>query len=242
MISELEKLIELQAIDNQIKKSRQEYAKQEKAITALQEKVRKTQTRLDIVQGNLAEQQKEHRRLERELEDKEKNIKKYKNQLLTVKTNREYQALQKEIDTHESEKGGIEEKILQVLEVIDDLQSEIKESKEQVKASENKVATETEEKQAQLAELQKEIDLKQTQRNKICQEIPAKLLTEYDKLLLRRVGLAVTKVLDCNCQGCYINIPPQDYEELKRGDKIYYCSNCSRILYWENKIVTEEEC
>jgi len=229
---DLEKLVELQKSDSEIRKLEQKCRQKEREIADLQKKVETAQAGQVAIQQELEERQKEHRHQERELEAKEATIKKYKNQLLTVKTNREYQTLQHEIEEEEKPKGEIEEKILQLLEVMDDLEAKRKDSKKQIKITEKEVAAEREEKQAELGQVQAQLKEKEGERSKLSQQIKPDLLAEYNKLLHKRGGLALVTTQDCTCQGCFINIPPQDYEELKRGNKIYYCSSCSRILYW----------
>ncbi len=121
---------------------------------------------------------------------------------------------------------------MQLLELMDNLQAKVKDSKKQIKITEKEVAGEREEKQAESDQLQAQLEDEKGRRSKLSRQIKPNLLAEYNKLLPKKSWLAVTAARDCTCQGCFINIPPQDYEELKRGAKIYYCSSCSRILYW----------
>jgi hypothetical protein len=45
--------------------------------------------------------------------------------------------------------------------------------------------------------------------------------------------LAVVSVRNGTCQGCNMNIPPQLYNVLQRGQTIETCPSCHRIIYWE---------
>jgi predicted nucleic acid-binding Zn-ribbon protein len=51
----------------------------------------------------------------------------------------------------------------------------------------------------------------------------------------KRNGIAIVLVKNEGCQGCYVNIPPQMYNEVQKNNEIILCPNCHRILYWENK-------
>ena len=48
-----------------------------------------------------------------------------------------------------------------------------------------------------------------------------------------RRGLAVAPVQNGTCQGCNMNIPPQLFNQLQRGDSIELCATCNRIIYWD---------
>jgi predicted nucleic acid-binding Zn-ribbon protein len=48
-----------------------------------------------------------------------------------------------------------------------------------------------------------------------------------------RRGLAMVPVKNGTCQGCNMNIPPQLFNTLQRGNSIEVCGNCNRIIYWD---------
>ncbi len=57
------------------------------------------------------------------------------------------------------------------------------------------------------------------------------MIGKYDLLRDRRNGLAIVNVLGGVCQGCFMNLPPQQYNILLRGDKMLDCPSCQRMLY-----------
>ena len=58
------------------------------------------------------------------------------------------------------------------------------------------------------------------------------VLKRYGNIRMRR-GLAVVSVRNGTCQGCNMNIPPQLYNVLQRGQTVETCPSCHRIIYWE---------
>ena len=58
------------------------------------------------------------------------------------------------------------------------------------------------------------------------------VLKKYSAIRMRR-GLAMAPVKNGTCQGCNMNIPPQVFNQLQRGDSIELCGNCNRIIYWD---------
>ncbi|MBI5788762.1 MAG: hypothetical protein HZA78_07915 [Candidatus Schekmanbacteria bacterium] len=232
MKAEIKKLIELQEVDKKNVDLQKKCAQLEKEIKELQTEIDKAQTEQKTAEDRLSETQKEHRRLERESEEKDVKIGKYKTQMLNLKTNKEYQAMQGEIKQEEAAKGALEESVIKALDLIEELQGKVKENKEKIKAIETNVGIQRKTKQDDLAQLQVQINAGLEVRTRIAGEISPRMIAEYTKLAQKRAGLAIAAVKNCTCQGCFINIPAQDYEELKVGDKIYFCSHCSRILYW----------
>ena len=67
----------------------------------------------------------------------------------------------------------------------------------------------------------------------IAEEIDASLMSRYELIFSRRGGNAVVQVTGGICQGCYMNIPPQLWNEIIRSDKVNLCPSCQRILYYK---------
>ena len=176
---------------------------------------------------------KERKTLESSLKDAETKVTKLKEKIPEIKTNKEYHALLKEIDSAVHEKSDIEEKILILFEKLDELKVKRSEKENVVKVEEKVFNSEKEiiEKDYdQLAEVLKELE---SQKDSIVSNMDPKLLSEYNRLLGDKKGLAVVSVKNEHCLGCHMRIPPQVFTEIKKNEKISYCLNCKRILYWK---------
>ena len=176
---------------------------------------------------------KERKTLESSLKDAETKVTKFKEKIPEIKTNKEYQSLLKEIESAGQEKSDIEEKILILFEKLDELKAKRSEKENVVKEVEKVFNSEKEiiEKDyEQLAEILKELE---SQKDSIVSNMDPKLLSEYNRLLCDKKGLAVVTVKNEHCLGCHMRIPPQVFTEIKKNEKISYCLNCKRILYWK---------
>ena len=69
-------------------------------------------------------------------------------------------------------------------------------------------------------------------RDKLAKDVRPDVLKRYSNIRMRR-GLAVVSVRNGTCQGCNMNIPPQLYNVLQRGQTVETCPSCHRIIYWE---------
>ncbi len=70
-------------------------------------------------------------------------------------------------------------------------------------------------------------------REALSKQIEARLSKLYNTLKEKRRGVGVVNVRNETCQGCFLNIPPQMYNEVQKNNTLIQCPNCNRILYWE---------
>lgn len=225
-------LLELQKCDNQIrdllrKKSEGPLRIQEfrSELEEVARGARENEERLEILK-------KERRNVERDVLDLEAKIEKSGAKLSGVKSNKEYTAALKEIEDLKSMRSSIEDRLLQAMEEIERLEKGLQlQKKEKVEATakvEKSVAAVQEEMNAlegQLAGLQK-------QRPEFTEHIDKSLLKTYSLLMERKGGLAVSAVIKGVCQSCHIGFPPQQFNDLLKGDAIQTCPNCNRMIYW----------
>ncbi len=157
-------------------------------------------------------------------------IKKYNTQLNNVKNNREFDALNKEIEIQdltiqaaEKKLGELDNSIIMKNELITELQGRIDERNQDL---ENK-KKELEEITAETEKEEKQILI---EREKAQDTIEEKLIKAYDRIRSNfRNGIAVAPVLRGACGGCFAKIPPQLQSDIRQSKKIVICENCGRI-------------
>ena len=146
---------------------------------------------------------------------------------------KEYVAAQREIEqTRESVQNREQEigKLIEAVQVKEKLLSERATELEVLRKSMDKDA---ETGRKKMAELEAKIAEIKVDRDKVAAGIRPDVLKRYGAIRMRR-GLAVTTVRNGTCQGCNMNVPPQLYNVLQRGNTIETCPYCHRIVYWEN--------
>jgi predicted nucleic acid-binding Zn-ribbon protein len=87
---------------------------------------------------------------------------------------------------------------------------------------------------AEQASLQQELQAKESDRRVIASEVPADLLTTYERIAARRHGIGLAEVRDEACSLCGVRIRPHVFQELRRSEatEIFQCESCNRILYY----------
>jgi len=180
----------------------------------------------------VAAMRKTYREYEAQIQTNQSRIEKRNAQLRSVKTNPEYKALLKEIDEIRSGTAGIEDKMLQCLEDQETAEKELTRANTEYKAQQQENLDKIEELEAYAREQRKARDKLAADCEEILPHINEDMLERY-RFAQRQTGgrLAVVGARDATCMGCHMNIPPQLFNELFRGDELRFCPHCHRILY-----------
>ncbi len=227
----LEKLLELQKMDQAIARLEAEGRSIPQEIQALEALLTEARAGLDQAKAKADQIQKERRAKERELDEATINTKKKQARLFEIKTNEEYSAVLKEIESLKEKSSKLEEEILNLLERGDVAAKTVTDAEKGFKAAEALHQKERTEKEGQLARLRQELANLQEARKGQASRLDTDLLRQYTRLRKSR-GVAVVAVKDGSCAGCGISLTPQTYTEVRRNDRMFTCSSCNRILYF----------
>jgi predicted nucleic acid-binding Zn-ribbon protein len=233
VIEDVRLLIELQGIDSAIVRNTEIVEAIPAKVSLVEQPLREAQAAYEKLKQNLEVFAKKKKTKEGLLDDVNEKIKKLKARTTEIKTNKEYQALLKEIETGEKERNAVEDEILILMESIESCNSELDEQKEKVRVEEGKREAFKRKLEDEAAEVRKELDELRLRRESVAKGIDGDIYSLYFKLLEGRRGLAVVEAKDEVCRGCNMNMPPQLFVEIKKNEKIFQCPQCGRILYWK---------
>jgi predicted nucleic acid-binding Zn-ribbon protein len=149
-----------------------------------------------------------------------------------VKTNKEYQAMQRESDDAKKEISTCEDNALQTMEQIELLTKEIQELEEVVGREKARFDEEKAVLTAEGDKLRERLDRIEAVQAQVREKIEPNLVKHSEYLIKRRSGIAVAAVEAGVCQVCHLNIPPQKFIELQRDETIHQCPHCGRYIYW----------
>jgi len=175
--------------------------------------------------------EKERRWKEGELTEQGERIRKAKGKLFELKTNKEYQAFLHEIEQMENFTGQKEDEILANLEETDQLRESVSKREDALVIVEKETRAEISDIEKKLAQLVEEIATTEKRRKDIIKTMDGGLMKAYEALKVRR-GTALAAVKRGACQGCFVNVPPQMFNEVQRNDTLIRCPNCNRFLFW----------
>ncbi len=187
----------------------------------------------EIFQGQLRE-------MEAEVADLEEGIKASRQRLMDISKELELKAMLKEIAFREDQRDQKETRVLELLDQVE-AQNQIIAEKEQtlkkLKKQYNRRSTEV---AAQVEKLEQQLAVLASKRDSLRKGLPAPLLKRYEFILRRRNGSAISEVRAGVCLGCHMNILPQQFIDLQKGEVIIQCPHCQRILYWLGEEEQEE--
>ena len=233
MKTQLELLVQLQSCESAISKAQRIQDNHPREIQRLEEILEKSRAEFDSQAQHMEEIKKKRLSKEQDLALEEEKVQKARQRLATVKTNKEYQASLKEIESNESSNAKIEEEILIIMEEADALTEKQREVEEQFKLVEKETIEKKKVLEAQLKECSEEIEAQQSEKERYQSQIKEDVLELYHRVKKKRPEFTVVPVENSCCLGCHMNVPPQLFNEVKTCQKIIACPHCSRILYWK---------
>lgn len=228
----LDQLVALQAIDLEIDKIENAVKTEQSGLDKQVAALALRETVIEELQEKISNLQKENRTLEGETADRMDRVRERQSKMMQVQTGREQAALLKEIEEAKRSVKDNEEKILAIMESVEKLTTQITEEKNLLKGEKVLVAEETERVRASIEAINKGKKDIEKKRATCAAKIKAGVLRKYDTLRQRRSGLAVINVIEGVCQGCFMAIPPQKFNLLLRGDQMFDCPTCQRLIYY----------
>ena len=242
MLPDIDKLLELQVADKEIRKLQEEVAALPKRMAVIEQKLAGTKAHLEKVRTAAKGDEANRKKFETAIQDLQGKISKYRDQSLDVKTNDQYKALLHEIQFAEQEIRMNEDRILEVMVNVDAREKEVKAAEAQLKAETAEIEREKEEARKVTAEDQRKLTEWNAKRDALRHGVAEDLLRHYERVMKFR-GSGLAEVRDHKCMGCQVMLRPQTYNEVRNGEKVMICESCSRIYYFNpaNEVKPEQE-
>ncbi len=232
MNPDLEKLIRLQQIETTAEDAKRRMAEHPDRIQSLDGRLQQAKDLVAGVKARLTAAQEKRRADEKEVATVQTRLAKYKDQLLEVKTNREYTAMLHEIEAAQNDIKIREDRILEIMMESDELGAELKKSEAGLKLSEKEIAGERAAMETEMATLRSALDEASAARQKLAAEIDRRALAVFEQLAKGRKGLALAEARNGLCTICHVRLRPQVFNEIRRNAGIIQCDSCQRILYY----------
>ena len=227
----LEKLLKLQEIDSKIFEIKKVRGALPQEVQDLEDELIGYNTRLDKFKEDIDIKNKDIDDYKIKISEAKKLIKKYKDQQMNVRNNREYDAISKEIESQDLDTKLFVKKSGENDQKIEGVKEEIKATKKIIKEKTQMLKSKKSDLDVLSSESKEEEKKLNSLKTKASKKIEPSLLLSYEKLVERqRNGLAVVRVSRSACGGCFNVVPPQRQAEVKEKKKIILCEYCGRIL------------
>ncbi|MBI2834861.1 MAG: hypothetical protein HYX76_10600 [Acidobacteria bacterium] len=232
MLPDLERLIRLQELENATEQWRRAIAEIPQRLEAIDTRIVTRSAELGACRQRLSDNQARRRSVEKDLSVVQGRLTKFKDQLMEVKTNKEYQAVQKEIATGEHEVRSFEDCILELMIEADDLTAALKQQEAEFAAEQAEAARERTAIDQERARLGQQLAGAGTSRAAIVSELSPSALALFEHVARLRRGIAVAEARNGLCTICHVRLRPQVFNEIRRNDALIQCDSCQRILYF----------
>jgi uncharacterized protein len=232
MREQIEDLVKLQQIETETVQIKSALNNVSKRLDDLDSGVKSFEKTIEGQERIINELKKQYRDHESDVQLNLEKEQKIQAKLRSVKNNKEYQALLKEVEDVRGKNSEIEDEMIEFLDLMDTTEKIIATKKdeyinifERAKSEKENIKERAKIRKKRLAEL----DVETMEVSKL---VAPELLKRYFIIKEQTPGgLAVVLVKDAVCHGCNVNIPPQLYNELFRCDSLRFCPNCQRIIY-----------
>jgi len=232
---EIKQLIDLQNLDLEIQSIIKEKDEIPAVITSLNEELTKLETNLAIEKERFDVDEKEKSSKEIELKLEEIKLEKSREKLNAVKTTKEHKAALKEIEEHNKQNSILEERILFLLDELESLRKIVENLESDYNVRAKEIGAETKKIGKRAIEIDKTIETMQDKRNKLFAKIDPEYSEKYNRLINSLQGHVVVNVVKGVCTGCFINLPPQLFNEMLRDMDLKTCPNCSRLIFFKEE-------
>ncbi len=224
------KLWLLQDIDRKLNILNDKLKEIPQRVQDLNKKLAGKQQEFESSKQGLTEHKKQYKLAEVELRAAEEKLATYSAQLYSAKTNEQYKAFLKEIENQKRLKSEIEDKMIVLMEKMDELETKLKVMEKEVTKEQAETQAKLNALEAERKELESAITEQEKQRQELLQSLPPDLLRRYERIRKSKGGVAIATTEQGRCNGCLSPIPPQRLLEIEREDKLYLCETCGRIL------------
>ena len=233
MSPELDRLIKLQHLETTIAEARAAIAAHPQRLADADARLNTAKQAVDAAKEQLKANNEARRALEKEVAVYQGRLTKFKDQLMEVKTNREYQAMQHEIATAQTDLGGVEEKVLERMVEADTIAADVKKAEAALAAQQKVIEAEKKTLTEDLAVEQANLAKATESRAALVKDLEPRLMALFEQVARVRKGIAITTATrDGLCALCHVRLRPPVFQQVRHNDSIIQCESCQRVLYW----------
>jgi predicted nucleic acid-binding Zn-ribbon protein len=225
-------LTELQRHDARIQELEQMVKAFPAKLEGMSADLKRVEQMLERERTQLTDTESWRQRQEDEMKSEETRAIQAKQRSAAVKNAKEYMANERELQATRKQAQEREEEVLKLVDAVESAKKSITQHEADFTALKEHVAAEEQTAREKIAELEGQIAAERKEREVAAARVRPDVLKKYSTIRMRR-GLAMAPVKNGTCQGCNMNIPPQVFNQLQRGDTIELCGNCNRIIYWD---------
>lgn len=225
----------IQKVDLEILEIEEKNAKIPLKLHDLEKTLEKEEDEIERLRNELKELESKQMRLNNEIEMERERVARDEERLRGAASEKEYKALLKEISNY---KKSIERKEGEVLEIMEEIEKDealLSDTEKRLETLKKEIEEKLLETRKEQGVLEGELEERRKTRDDLIKEIQPQIFERYEFIRKNRQGIAVVRVKDGTCLGCYMSLPPQTFIQVQRKASLVSCPHCNRILIWHQE-------
>ncbi|HTH38652.1 MAG TPA: C4-type zinc ribbon domain-containing protein [Pyrinomonadaceae bacterium] len=236
MKEELEKLIELQKTDTNIRRLRKQVETADQRRAEIEQEFERHASSIREIQGKRDTLNADRTTLENQVAENKTYLERADRNLKHAQNQKEYETAMREMDALQKQIAAFETQIVEKMTASEEVEKELETRAEEINSIDAKRAAAIGEFEKQLAADRAELARETAAREIVFSTLPAQLASVYNRMAQRsRDGIAVAEVVNGSCSACFMTLRPQMQVEVRKGQQIITCESCTRILYIPSK-------
>ncbi|MCX6375222.1 MAG: C4-type zinc ribbon domain-containing protein [Armatimonadetes bacterium] len=234
MREKLKPLYELQQLDLQLAKAQKAKASLDDGSSKRQQ-VEAARAEVEKAEKLLHEATTEMHDKDLDLKTVEAKQKSFRDKLYggTVSNPKELDSMEKEVEMLGRQKDKLEERILELLDTVEEHKSSLAAAQAALKRQEDECAAYMQKLRDDDAALDARIRELSASREKALPSVDSALLKRYTSMKAHAGGVVVAKLEDGHCSACHTQMTSGFIRTVQADQELQTCDNCGRMLYWE---------
>ena len=175
------------------------------------------------------------------LADAEAKKEKAEKNMEAISTQREYEALDKEIQDADEKAKEFRNKLLREERNILELDEQMKQSQALIEQQETDLEERRKGIQTEIAEKNVQMEALAEKEKNLTPDLDPEVLFKFERIIRNKMGRGIVAIKGGVCMGCHMILPAQFANNVREGEEIVFCPYCSRILFYEESEQAEED-
>jgi predicted nucleic acid-binding Zn-ribbon protein len=171
--------------------------------------------------------------IEQRLTEAEGSREQYEGQMDAIKTQREYEALDKEIRDASEKEQGLRKELLKEQQAEEELRAALEKDQVMIQKQEEDVAEEQSKIKLKVKEKNAELKKLAGDERRITPGLDEDILFKFERIIRNKAGVGIVALAKGVCTGCHMILPPQFVNTVRLGADVSFCPYCSRILFYQ---------
>jgi len=154
-------------------------------------------------------------------------------QMDAISTQREYEALNKEIRDATDREHNLRKDLQREERSLSEIEEALRRDESMIQLQEGEIAEKSAKINAERDTKIVEIGKLKIDEEKASDGIDKDILFKFERIIRSKEGVGIVPVKGCVCTGCYMILPAQFVNEVRSGNRVIFCPYCSRVLFFQ---------